>query len=154
MPYGVTRPQCVNNSLFPSISLFPSTHWGLNKMAYIFANDIFQCISLNENFLISNEIRLFVHKITKAHSKETTKAPHYWPFARGTPQVIGGFPSQRPVIWRHHGFTKLVSFFQFVPKPRQRQEKSLQKIRRRKQRLQEPTLTTTRYNSRIYWLPL
>ena len=34
------------------------THWGRNKKAAIFADNIFICISLNENFWISNEISL------------------------------------------------------------------------------------------------
>ena len=34
------------------------THWVRNKMAAIFADDIFICISLNENFWMSNKISL------------------------------------------------------------------------------------------------
>ena len=34
------------------------THWGRDKSAPIFADNIFICIFLNENFLISNETSL------------------------------------------------------------------------------------------------
>ena len=37
---------------------FDLTHWDWDKMAAIFADGIFKCIILNENFWISNEISL------------------------------------------------------------------------------------------------
>ena len=44
---------------WPSLRLLCSlTHWGRDKMAAFFADDIFKCIFLNENFWISNKISL------------------------------------------------------------------------------------------------
>ena len=34
------------------------THWSRDKMAAIFADDMFQCIILNENIWVSNKISL------------------------------------------------------------------------------------------------
>ena len=43
--------------LVPCVT-WSSTHWGHDKMAATFADDIFICIFLNKNILISNEISL------------------------------------------------------------------------------------------------
>ena len=38
---------------------------------------------------------LFVYSLFRLTSKETIKAPHYWPLCVGNPLVTSGFPSQR-----------------------------------------------------------
>ena len=47
------------------------------------------CLSNHRHFdyLFNSSFRL--------STNESLKVPHYWPFVRGNPPVIGGFPSQR-----------------------------------------------------------
>ena len=52
------QPQCALPTDVPLFAKLLLTHRGLDKMAAPLADDIFQCISLNENFLILNKISL------------------------------------------------------------------------------------------------
>ena len=60
---------------------------------------------------------LFVQQLVQTHIQRNNKPPHYWPFMRGNPLVISGFPSKRAsnveniAMRRHHcGSSALINF--------------------------------------------